>query len=397
MPQTRFAADAFGVVTIILFVLFVILSLLCIFQCVYFHLCIRRGGNLQLGYFNGPWITRIALILLSIWWGLGEVFRLDLVKRRLFSSLTWQRNVCKVYIVSSLGFAEPSIFLTLAFLLHASLQKRESGSLNQRWNKKTIGCIFLFCIPVVIMQALLVIIGPKFVNEENSDGRTKMSKYFAQTSFVHGDHNVCTYPLFGTILLGLFDTLMISYVSYIGSRILSSVINKKLRRRVYWLISSVVFFLPVRVLLLGFSVLPYPGDLAYETIIFLSFLTMLSCMAVGIVMLVYYPVTDSLALALRDLGHGEMTEMTPYDDYYYFETASLMTNQSHHDIERNSDTSTKRGSISFRTMIRDDPPTSDGVGETSFSSHGALHIGSPSGSSPSAARPMLPLREVPRY
>lgn len=396
MPLTRVAADAFGVLTIALFALFAALGLFCIFQSIYFRCRIRRGPSfLPLGYFNGPWVTRIALILIAIWWGVGEIVRLSFLKKKLFSSLALQRNICDVYILSNLGFAEPGIFFAFAFLLHGSLQKRELGTLNQRWNWKTMAYMLVFCIPVFSVQAILVFVGPKFVREENHDvGRRKIAKYFIRTYTLVGDTSVCTYPLFGTIFLGLVDALLMSYVSYVGSRVLSLVINKSLRRRVYILMLSVLCFLPIRVLLLGFSVLPKPGDVAFEGIIFLSFVMMLSCTTVGILLLVYYPVADSLAL--RDIGQRDMAEMVPYDDYYY-EGASLVANQSFREIERNSDTSTKRGSISFRTMIRDDQLQQDGTDEIGFSSRSGVHIGSPSGSSPSAAMPMLPLKEIPRY
>lgn len=397
MPLTRVAADAFGVLTIALFALFAALGLFCIFQSVYFRCRIRRGSSfLPLGYFNGPWVTRIALILITIWWGVGELVRLSFLKKKLFSSLVWQRNICDVYILSNLGFAEPGILFAFALLLHGSLQKRELGTLNQRWNWKTMAYILVFCVPVFFVQALLVFLGPKFVRDENNHehGRRKIAKYFIRTSMEVGDTSVCTYPLFGTIFLGLVDAILMSYVSYVGSRVLSLVINKALRRRVSLLMLSVLCFLPIRVLLLGFSVLPKPGDVAFEGIIFLSFLMMLSCTTVGILLLVYYPVADSLAL--RDIGHREIAEMVPYDDYYY-EGASLVANQSFREIERNSDTSTKRGSISFRTMIREDQLQQDGADEIGFSSRSGVQIGSPSGSSPSAAMPMLPLKEVPRY
>jgi hypothetical protein len=256
--------------------------------------------------------------------------------------------------------------------------------------------MLVFCVPVFFVQALLVFVGPTFVKDENSEnGRRKIAKYFIRTSMPVGDTNVCTYPLFGTIFLGLIDVILMSYVSYVGSRVLSLVINKALRRRVSLLIISVLFFLPIRVILLGFSVMPHPGDIAFEVIIFLSFLMMLSCTTVGILLLVYFPVADSLAL--RKIRNREMpVEMVPYDDYYY-EGSSLVAHQSFREIERNSDTSTKRGSISFRTMIREDQLPQDGVDEIGFSSRSGVQIGSssPSGSSPSAA--MLPLKEVPRY
>lgn len=397
MHLTRGAADAVGWSTIVLFAVFAALGLYCIFQSIYFWFRIRKGTLLSLGYFNGPWVTRIALILITLWWGVGEIVRLSFLKRKLFSSLVWQKIACDAYILSNLGFAEPSIFFGFAFLLHGSLQKRELGTLTQRWNLKTIGYMLVFCVPVFFVQALLVFVGPTFVKDENSaHGRRVFAKYFIQTSMPVGDTNVCTYPLFGTIFLGLIDAVLMSYVSYVGSQVLSLVINKALRKRVSWLIMSVLFFLPIRVLLLGFSVMPKPGDTAFEVIVFLSFLMMLSCTTVGILLLVHCPVSDSLAL--KDAGNREIAEMVPYDDYYY-EGSSLVANQSFREIERNSDTSTKRGSISFRTMIREDQLPLDGIDEIGFSSRSGVHIGSssPSGSSPSAVMPMLPLKEVPRY
>ncbi|KAJ6795308.1 Uncharacterized protein M6B38_226210 [Iris pallida] len=139
-------------------------SILYLSNCL-FQLRIQRGDFVQLGYFNGPWITRIALVLVVIWWGLWEIGRLTLLKEMLghFSSLTWQKTVCRFYILSNLGFAEPSIILTLVILLHASLQKRESGTLSRRWNRKTILHILFFCLPVLIMQLGLVLLDPNSI------------------------------------------------------------------------------------------------------------------------------------------------------------------------------------------------------------------------------------------
>lgn len=398
MPLTRFSADAFGVVTIVLVALLVLLGLFCIYRSLYFQIRILRQDFLHLVYFNGPWGTRIAFVLVAIWWGIWEILRLTLLKDKLklFSTVSWQKNVCKLYILSNFGFAEPSMFLTLIFLLHASLQKRESGTLSQRWNRKAILYVLLFCLPILIMQLGLIFAGPKL--NEKRNGRTKIGKYFINTSSMVEGSSICTYPLFSTSFLGLFDILLILYAMYVGRRLLCLVINKGLRRRVYWLISSIFLFLPSRVLLLVLSAFLHPGSLAFEAIVFLAFCMLFLSAVLGIFMLVYCPVADSLAL--RDLGQIEIQEM-PYDDYYH-DTASLIANQSHLDtgsyVEtgRNSDASTKRGSISFRTMIRDDPPTSEGLEEASFYP-ATLHISSPSASSSLSTRPMLPLREVPRY
>lgn len=390
MPLTRIAADAFGVVTITLVSLTAVLGLVCIYRSLYFLLQIRQRGFRQLNYFNGPWITRIALILVAIWWGFGEIFRLTFLREqgRHFSSRPWQKNLCKFYIVSNLGFAEPSMFLMVAFLLHAALQKRNSGSLSPRWNRRTLFYVLLSCLPVFVLQFLLVLVGPKFDNEE-SGKRTKKSKFFTWTYTSTRDSSVCTYPLLSTIVLGLFYAILIVCVIYIGHRLLSLVINKGLRRRVL-LMSSIILFLLLRVFLLGFSILPNPDSLVYEAIVFLAFLALLFSTVVGICMLVYLPVSDSLAL--RDIGNREIEGM-PYDDYYH-DGASLIANKSRQETSRNSDATTKQDSISFRTMIRDESPQTEGIDDLRFFPHGSLHIGSPSGSPPLPGRPMVPLTEV---
>ncbi|XP_020598970.1 uncharacterized protein LOC110038461 [Phalaenopsis equestris] len=386
MPLTRVATDVFGVVTIVLVALTSILGLLCIYRCIYFHLQIQRRGFLHLRYFNGPWIIRITIIVISIWWGFGEILRLSFLRGagKLFSTIRWQKYGCKFYILSNLGFAEPIIFLMLAFLLHASLQKRESGTLSQRWNRKTVLFVILLCIPIFILQLVLVLLGPKFNKEEIPRTRKKMAKFFTSTYLVN-NRCICTYPLLSTIILGLLYFLLICYIVYVGARLLSLVINKGLRIRVYFLALSVIFFLPLRVLLLGFSVLPHVGNLAYEMLVFFAFLMLLFCNMIGICILVYLPVADSLILRDIEQNIGGNND-TPYDDYFH-EDASLIANQSHQDVSRNSDASTKRGSISFRTMIKDDSPVLDGIVEGRWSHFVPLQIVSPAGSS-------SPYREV---
>lgn len=363
MPQTRVAADVFGVVTIALVALAAILGLLCIYRCVYFQLQIRRRGFSYLRYFNGPWIIRIAIIIISIWWGFGEVVRLSFLRGtgKPLSSITWQKYGCKFYILSNLGFAEPVIFLILAFLLNAALQKKESGTLSQRWNRKTFLYVIIVCIPMFILQLVLILLGPKFNKKETPRTRKKMAKFFLSTSLVN-NRSICTYPLLSTIILGLLYFMVICYIIYIGTRLVSLVINKGLRRRVYFLGLSIIFFLPMRVLFLGFSVLPHAGNLAYEVLVFFAFLMLLFCNMIGICMLVYLPIADSMVLRDIEQNIGEIND-TPYDDYFH-EDASLIANRSYQDASRNSDASTKRGSISFRTMIRDDSPVPlDGIVE----------------------------------
>ena len=104
--------------------------------------------------------------MFTIWWGIGEIVRLSLLRSegKVLNAFTlkWQETVCKYYIVSNLGFAEPCLFLTLVFILCAPLQRMESGILSQKWNGKTAGYVLLYCVPVFALQFIIILIGPNF-------------------------------------------------------------------------------------------------------------------------------------------------------------------------------------------------------------------------------------------
>ncbi|KAM3714829.1 hypothetical protein ACJW30_01G365700 [Castanea mollissima] len=387
MPLTRFSADAFGVVTICLVALLILLGLLCVIYSIYFRSRIHSQGYNQLSYFSGPWIIRITFILFAIWWGFGEVIRLSLLRRAI--NLKWQETVCKCYIVSNLGFAEPCLFLTLVFLLRAPLQKMELGILSRSWNGKTAGYIILYCLPMFLLQLFVILILPQLHRES----QRKLPSYFTAATERVDNITICTYPLLSTIFLGIFAMILTAYLFWLGSRILKLVINKGLQKRVYMLIFSVSSFLPLRVLLLGLSVLVKPDPILFQVLVLLAFLALLCCAGVCICMLVYYPVADSLALGnLQDIEARRRVD----DDHN--DTISLIANQSHLEEEsgrispsRNSDASTKRGSISFRTFERDGTSMGTFVELSLFS---PSRDATPPGSPPLLGWPMRPPTQV---
>ncbi|XP_059648281.1 uncharacterized protein LOC132294439 [Cornus florida] len=355
MPLTSFVADALGVVTICLVSLLVLLGFFCILYLCYFRTCIRSQGFIQLSYFSGPWIVRITLIFFTIWWGFWEIIRLNLLRRegKVLNALNlkWQEFFCKCYIVSNLGFAEPCLFLTLVFLLHSSLRK--TGALSQKWNGKTAAYVILYCLPVFVLQLIVILIGPQI--EKGESFVHKLPHYFTSAaSKDHDDVAFCTYPLLSTIFLGLFATVLTMYLFWLGRRILKLVINKGLKKRVYTLMFSVSSLFLLRVLFLGLTVLSRPEHFLFEVFTFLAFLSLLCCAGVVISVLVYFPVADSLAL--RNLQDLEATRGIIEEQN---DTISLIANQSalEESMEsspgRNSITSTKRGSISFRAMEKD--------------------------------------------
>ncbi|CAA7034534.1 unnamed protein product [Microthlaspi erraticum] len=311
MPLTKLVPDAFGVVTICLVALLILLGLLCIAYSFYFQSHVRRQGYIQLGYFSGPWIIRITFILFSIWWSVGEILRLSFLRRqRRFLDLRWQENACKWYIVSNLGFAEPCLFLTLMFLLRATL-KMESGALSGKWNRNTAGYIFLYSLPMLALQ-LAVVLSESRLNG-GSGAFVSLPHDFTRTFIINEQDGevasaLCTYPLLSTIILGVFAAVLTFYLFWLGRQILKLVINKRLQKRVYTLIFSVSSFLPLRIVLLCLSVLTSPEKILFEAITFLAFFSLFCFSVVSICLLVYFPVSDSMALrGLRDMEDEERT------------------------------------------------------------------------------------------
>ncbi|XP_071729825.1 uncharacterized protein [Rutidosis leptorrhynchoides] len=383
MHLTRLIADALGVITISLVTISGLIGFLCILYSFYFRSHIRTQGYNRLGYFSGPWIIRIVFILFAIWWGLGEILRLEFLRQegRVLHTLNlkWQDIVCKCYIMSNLGFTEPCLFLTLVFLLRASLQKTESGPLNKNWNMKTVMFVLLCCFPVFALQMTVVLFGHHF--------KSHMHSYFFRFTFKNQDDDIarCCYPLMSTILLGTFAIVLTLYMFWLGRRILSLVISKGLQKRVLILIISVSSFFALRVALLGLSILLKPGDTLFEVIAFVAFLSLLSCAGLGICMLVYFPIADSLALKKLQDDEDRRRIIEEYND-----TQSLIVNQGPLDniSGRNSIASLKQGSISFRTMERDDNDRSGAFVELSLFS--PSQHSTPIGSPQFSGWPMLP-------
>ncbi|KAG6408713.1 hypothetical protein SASPL_131734 [Salvia splendens] len=354
MPQSRLVADALGVVTICLVTVLVVLGLFCIIYSFYFRSRILGQGFSQLSYFSGPWIIRITYIFFAVWLGVGEIIRLNLLRHhgRVLDGLTleWQEKVCKGYIISNLGFAEPCLFLTLIFLLRASLQR--SGTLGHKWNVKTASFVLVYCIPLFILQLVVILIGPKYKKDHNP----KLRSYFIRAASSDANHDTafCTYPLFSTIFLGVFATIVTVYLFWLGRRILHLVINKGLQKRVYTLIFFISSFFPLRVVLLGLSVLADPGTPLFDVIVFLSFISLLCCAGVGMCMLAYLPISDSLSLRSLQIDTEARRRWAGNECN---DTSSLIAYQSPVEgslVSRNSSASGKRGSISFHASEKDE-------------------------------------------
>ncbi|KAG6543521.1 hypothetical protein Mapa_015015 [Marchantia paleacea] len=158
MPLTSSAVDAFGVVTLVLVILLCLVGVFCVAYVLYFRSKIRKEQLVALRDFNSLWIVRIILIVFAILWGLGELLRLPLLRREgwLLHSLSfqWQANMCRAYILISLGFLEPCYFLTALFLVHGSLRNAPFTP-RKSWNGKlrVYGLVLavVFLLPVHVL------------------------------------------------------------------------------------------------------------------------------------------------------------------------------------------------------------------------------------------------------
>ncbi|CAM6009362.1 unnamed protein product [Sphagnum balticum] len=309
MPLTASAVDVLGIATLVLVIVLVPLGLGCVWYVLYFQARIQKERpRAPLLHFNALWIVRLVLILLAMLWSMGELLRLPLMRRRHWLmhsfSFQWQANMCRLYIISSLGFLEPCFFLTALFLVRGSLRKTPFTP-RKAWNGKVVAIILSCCLPVFLLQLFFVVISPSFefkggysVQKEGYNHR--LPKYFTMTfDLVMMDNQtvaVCQYPLLSILVLAVFGVIYSVYFLFLGWRMVGVVINQYLRRRIYGLLAALLFFLPLHVLFLGMTLLSKPTHLVFELLAFLGFLMVLLCTTVGEWILIIRPIADALAV-----------------------------------------------------------------------------------------------------
>ncbi|XXG68098.1 hypothetical protein AAC387_Pa06g1268 [Persea americana] len=264
--------------------LFSIFSLSFIFH---FRLKTLHSHSHHLRDFNSLWPLRILLVSFASLWSLTELLRLPLHDPifLLLPTPLKRETLCKLYVVSSLGLFQPCFFITLLFLLSISLNKETNyeNSLS-----RALFVIFLFCIPAFLSQLFFVFFSGAAV--------WRSPEVFMRQFIIIKQGKVvqCTHPLIGTGILGVFSSLYVVCFAGVCWRAVLMVINKKLRIRIYGLAFAVVLSLSVQFLSLALSVIWRPGDLAFEALSLVAFLSVLSCALVGEGILVIQPLADAL-------------------------------------------------------------------------------------------------------
>lgn len=299
MPPHSSIVDALGVTTLVLVISLCLVSLFCISYVLYFRSQVRQGRLLALREFNAVWAVRIMLITCAMLWGLIELLRLPLLRHKgaPFHSLglQWQAILCQAHTVLSFGVMEPCFFLTALFLVQGSIRDAPFERFR-KWNQKTISLILVCCLPVLGLQASLVITNSRVPPEGKVLG---LPAYFSRSYIREPQQEneaVCTLPLMSTLVLGLFSCIYNCCFLWQGCQMVALVINKRLQIRVWGLVLSLAILLPVQVFFMGLSVLSMPGNILFELMAFLGFLTILVCILVGEGILVVQAIADAMAV-----------------------------------------------------------------------------------------------------
>ncbi|KAH7285725.1 hypothetical protein KP509_33G042700 [Ceratopteris richardii] len=203
-------------------------------------------------------------------------------------SSSTQENMCRFHVVWSIGLIEPGLLLTVLFLVQGSLQE-----IPRNINNRILLFSALLCFPVFIIQFSLAAAGYRL------SSRGLLPSYFTRPYKVieYEDNDqiiLCSYSLLSLLALALFTLIFIWFFAQFGYRIVCHVINRKLRRRIYWLLVSVIVLLPLHVVLLGVTVKIDPSRTIHEVLTFTGFLALLFCVATALGVLVFLPIADAI-------------------------------------------------------------------------------------------------------
>lgn len=270
-----------------------VLLVLCVLSlCFIFHLRFKSRSSHHLQRFNSLWTVRFLLVVFITLWSLNESLPIALFRQgHLYSfshnlTRSQQETLCRARVVLSLGLFEPAFLVTLLFLVDVSIKKETPSSL---W---AVGYVLAMCLPVLSLQVLFIF--SKF-------DLLFWPEYF-QRSFVvlsNGgfgkDTVLCAYPLLSTIVFGAFGLGYSLWFMLSCWKVVSMVINKALRVRIYGLALTVMISVPAQIVFLALSVLWKPEEPAYCLVALLVFLSAFACAVVGQGILVIRPIADSLA------------------------------------------------------------------------------------------------------
>ncbi|WOL19505.1 hypothetical protein Cni_G28303 [Canna indica] len=278
------------------------------------RLCRRRLHDLV----NPLWLVRLLLPLFASIWSIAELLRLPILRRRLPRPL--QRHpdlLCDAHLIASQALAEPAFLTVLLFLIRASIRPKPASSIA------AFGAAFaaalLSALPFLVLHAFYLSISTwdwrqlRFLS--NLFGITSGDIHSASSPAKKSSR--CSHPLFGTVLLAALAAVYIPVFVSASWGVVSLVINRRLRARLYVLCATVVGSLSVQVATLAISTLWSTQDPVFQWLSLAAVAAVMTMATSGQVILVVRPIIDALALgdvAAAPLGERRSTCMVRVQD-----------------------------------------------------------------------------------
>ncbi|GMI76513.1 candidate G-protein Coupled Receptor 1 [Hibiscus trionum] len=311
LPFLKSAVELFFVASIAALLGF---SLFCI--CFILLIRFKSRSSRHLQNFNSLWTVRFLFVVFIACWALTEVIRLPLFPhiylRPLFPQLTppQQASFCKLHLVLSLGFFEPGFLVILLFLLDVSVKQTTPKSFL------SVFYVFASCVPLFLLQVYFVFLDGSDVCLPETLNRIWFRFSIDQD---HDDATImCAYPFVSTVLFGIFGVIFILSFMLSFWKVVSHVINKALKVRIFALAFTILIFLPLQILLMGLSAFWTPNKTTHDGFAIAVFLTTFACAVVGEGILVIKPIADSLNAIcgraeqpLPENCHGESSSAPP--------------------------------------------------------------------------------------
>lgn len=287
IPRFPLLDSALDLATLSLILALLLLSSLSFFFI--FHLRLKSRTAPPLQGFNSLWTVKLLLVSSITLWALDELLRSPFFRRRYLypNPLTpdQQADLCRLHSVLSIGLFQPAFLITLLFLVNVSIKHQNPRAI---W---AVALVLGTCLPLALLQSFSTYFSPTSI---------QLPEYFFQSSvqFKDGFGNdtvLCTNPLLGTIVFGAFAIIYCLCFLLSCWKVISLVINKGLRARIYGLALGVLIPLPAQVVLLVISAFSPPEKPAFGGIEFGVFVAPLASAVVGEGVLVFRPIADALA------------------------------------------------------------------------------------------------------
>lgn len=244
--------------------------------------------------FNSLWTVRLLLVALVSLWSLSELLRLSFFRDPYLSAFfayaplfspSQQTTFCKAHVVLSLGFFEPAFLVTILFLVNASINLHARAP-----NLWAISFVLVSCLPVLLLQVFSAFLTIPFV----PSALLREVFVLSRDRLGHHESIICTYSPITALVFGAFAVGFLFYFSFSCYRVVSVVINKWLRVRIYLLAFAISLSLVTQVLFLGFTAFWRLEGVAHSVAVLTVFLCTLCSAVAGLGILVVIPIADAL-------------------------------------------------------------------------------------------------------